>query len=162
MLVLKKLPGPPPSQINRLTAARRTELLQSSINRGEATLRSAALHHSFPSRRCLFLSREEDFKHCFKIKVLTFLLLSEEPRTFSPGTQDPSKHQTKQISINVMQSYSRKMKPQRQLKMCVFALPMHWPSQRSAWVCPHTSSVFLTSRTAPVAQERSCMWWVSA
>lgn len=67
-------------------------------------MRSDILHCSFPSKRFLFLSREKNFKQCFKIKVLTFLLLSEEPRIFSPDTQDPSKHQTKQMSVSAVQS----------------------------------------------------------
>lgn len=88
-------------------------------------MRSDILHCSFPSKKYLFLSRGKNFKQCFKIKVLTFLLLSEEPRIFSPDTQDPSKHQTKQMSVNAVQSSkqpNRKMRPQRQLEMHVCAL----------------------------------------
>lgn len=71
--------------------------------------------------------------NALKLEVLTFLLLSEEPRIFSPDTQGPSKHQTKEIAVNVTQSAeepTRKTRPQRQRGRRVgacFALALAWP-----------------------------------
>lgn len=137
MQVLPEPSAAPPSPNNWPVAVRKTHLTEGSGNTGEASNRIRQTSLPLPLKLRSVLSGGGDFTPCFKIKVLTFLLLSEEPRTFSPDTQDPSRHQKGQISVKVLpppRQPSRTARPQRPPEMytCTFALPVCWCGQRLA------------------------------